>query len=153
MRTKPTVLHLIEGTESHKKDGKTRRQREPKPSGKIPEPPAHLSDAEVENWKQIIAAVPDGLLTSLDRVVFESYIRAWTLSQSAAAMVRAQGPVLTTTLGNVIQNPYLAVMNKQTLIAMKAAIEMGFTPAARTRIAIVPNGKPEKDKAESYFDD
>ncbi len=35
---------------------------------------------------------------------------------------------------NILQSPYLAIANKQAQIMTKAAVEMGFTPASRSRI-------------------
>ena len=36
--------------------------------------------------------------------------------------------------GVPMQSPYLAIANKQAQIMTKAAVEMGFTPASRSRI-------------------
>ena len=38
--------------------------------------------------------------------------------------------------GVPMQSPYLAIANKQAQIMTKAAIEMGFTPASRSRITL-----------------
>jgi 2-succinyl-5-enolpyruvyl-6-hydroxy-3-cyclohexene-1-carboxylate synthase len=43
-----------------------------------------------------------------------------------------------------MQSPYLAIANKQAQIMTKAAIEMGFTPASRSRISI-PNERPGEE--------
>ena len=53
--------------------------------------------------------------------------------------------------GAPIQNPYLPIVNRQALVMLKAASELGFTPAARPRIVV--SGKPGdgSDPAEKYF--
>lgn len=38
--------------------------------------------------------------------------------------------------GVPMQSPYLAIANKQAQIMTKAAVEMGFTPASRSRISV-----------------
>jgi P27 family predicted phage terminase small subunit len=38
--------------------------------------------------------------------------------------------------GVPMQSPYLAIANKQAQIMTKAATEMGFTPASRSRVAL-----------------
>ena len=43
--------------------------------------------------------------------------------------------------GVPMQSPYLAIANKQAQIMTKAATEMGFTPAARSRIS-APSDAP-----------
>jgi len=35
-----------------------------------------------------------------------------------------------------MQSPYLAIANKQAQIMTKAATEMGFTPASRSRVSL-----------------
>ena len=37
-----------------------------------------------------------------------------------------------------MQNPYLAILNKQATVMLKAASELGFTPASRPRIRVYP---------------
>ena len=47
--------------------------------------------------------------------------------------------------GVPMQSPYLAIANKQAQIMTKAAIEMGFTPASRSRIAMPADSPAESD--------
>ncbi len=47
--------------------------------------------------------------------------------------------------GVPIQSPYLAIVNKQAQIMMKAAAEMGFTPASRSRMSVKLTGGKASD--------
>jgi P27 family predicted phage terminase small subunit len=46
------------------------------------------------------------------------------------------GQVVTSPSGYPIVNPYLSNMNKQALIMMKSASEMGFTPTSRSKVSV-----------------
>jgi phage terminase small subunit len=47
--------------------------------------------------------------------------------------------------GVPMQSPYLAIANKQAQIMTKAAVEMGFTPASRSRITLPEQAKGDLD--------
>ena len=48
-----------------------------------------------------------------------------------------------------IQSPYISIINKQASLMIKAASEMGFTPASRSRVEI--DGGDEDDPADRFF--
>ena len=48
-------------------------------------------------------------------------------------------------MGVPMQSPYLAIANKQAQIMTKAAVEMGFTPASRSRITLPEQAKGDLD--------
>jgi hypothetical protein len=41
--------------------------------------------------------------------------------------------------GLPLQSPYLAILNKQAQIMIKAGAELGFSPASRTRVQVSPS--------------
>ena len=47
--------------------------------------------------------------------------------------------------GVPMQSPYLAIANKQAQIMTKAAVEMGFTPASRSRVQVLETANAEHD--------
>jgi phage terminase small subunit len=49
-----------------------------------------------------------------------------------------------------VQSPYLSILNKQAMIMLKAASEMGFTPASRSRVE-VSDDEQEADPADRFF--
>jgi P27 family predicted phage terminase small subunit len=131
-KPKPTQLKVVQGTLRQSRVNK----REPKVSGDLLTAPAHLSDAQREIWDYAIANAPKGLLKRLDLSVLETWVVACVFHRDAVKQVTENGQVVTSPNGYPIVNPYLSNANKQALIMMKAASEMGFTPASRSRIVV-----------------
>ena len=77
---------------------------------------------------------PPGLLTATDRELLVIWTVACVEHARAAREVRKLGQIVKTKDGNAIQNPYLPVVNRQALIMIRAAGEMGFTPASRASL-------------------
>lgn len=115
-------------------------------------------------WAFAITNAPYGLLKQLDRSVLAIWVVAEDLHREAAEKV-AQYGLLTKSpnAGLPLQSPYLAILNKQAQIMLKAGAELGFSPSSRTRvqvdhgIKIGANGKLHVVKkpweAEDFFDD
>jgi P27 family predicted phage terminase small subunit len=100
--------------------------------------PAYFSDAQRVVWDYAIAHAPAGLLKLLDTSVLEIWVVACVFHREAVQRVGASGQVIKTQAGYPITSPYLSNANKQAQIMLKAASEMGFTPASRTRIVVTP---------------
>ena len=131
-KQKPTQLKLVQGT---LRPGRT-NHNEPKPTGDLYDPPDSLSPAEKEIWEYAIARAPKGLLKQLDISALEVWVTAYVLHREAKKMVRLTGQMVKTPSGYPILNPYLGSVNRQALIMLKSAAEMGFTPASRSRIHV-----------------
>ena len=67
--------------------------------------------------------------------VLEVWACAADIYRRAQTKLQAEG-LLTLALntGVPMVNPYLSIADKQALMMTKAAVEMGFTPASRSRI-------------------
>lgn len=129
---KPTQLKLVQGTlRKHRTNA-----NEPKPQGDLAEPPAHFSEAQREVWEYAIEHAPKGLLKKLDLSVLEIWVTAFVFHREASQKLAITGQVIKSPTGYPVMNPYLANMNRQAQIMLKAASEMGFTPASRSRIAV-----------------
>ena len=132
-KKKPTELKIIQGT--FRKD--RANLREPKVDGELSaEPPPHLTDDQKEIWRYAIERAPSGLLKPLDVSVLLVWVVAFSLYKEAAEKLRVSGQVIRSPSGYPMVNPYLSNMNKQGQIMLKAASEMGFTPASRSRIVM-----------------
>ncbi len=130
---KPTALKLIAGNPGKRK----LNPREPKPEGVLIEPPAYLSDGAKEAWHAAVRAAPPGLLRTLDGSILEVWACAADLYNKAqTGLVKTGLLVKAPNTGVPMQSPYLAIANKQAQIMMKAAAEMGFTPASRSRVTL-----------------
>ena len=127
----PTHLKIVRGNPGKRGISKN----EPKPEGDLFAPPGDMPAAAVPFWNQAIAAAPVGLLKNLDqRVLMVWAIAAWLHSDAASKIARGT-TLVQSKRGEIFQHPALAIMNKQALIMMKAAAEMGFSPASRTRVS------------------
>jgi P27 family predicted phage terminase small subunit len=142
---------------------------EPVPEGDLFEAPLWMSDSQRDGWGWAITNSPHGLLKYLDRAVLTIWVVAEDLHREAAGKV-AQYGLLTKSpnAGLPLQSPYLAILNKQAQIMLKAAAELGFTPSSRSRVQVEPaaqgnpfanNGRRPKpwemvpDPTDRFFDD
>ena len=130
----PTQLKLIKGT--LRKDRQT--PNEPIVTVALAGVPEHLTERQKELWRETVACAPSGLLKQLDASVLEVYIVALDAYREAQVKVQELGSVVRSPNNYPQVSPFMAIMNKQAVIMLKAASEMGFTPASRTRISVTP---------------
>jgi P27 family predicted phage terminase small subunit len=148
-RPKPTALHRLHGT-----GNATRlksRNREPMPHEIEIPPPPHLTDEQVADWHYAVKHAPAGVIYACDRGTLEVYIVAADHHRTANQMLAKMDQnnewkllVQTTTVmdkngkqkagGNIVANPYLNVIAASGARMIRAATELGFTPAARPRL-------------------
>lgn len=135
-KPKPTALKVVAGNPGRR----PLNQREPRPQGALGEAPLWLTAGQREVWLEAVASAPKGLLTRLDASVLLVWVVAKDMHRQASEAVARFGMVTETPrTQEPMQSPYLAIMNKQAMIMLKAAAEMGFTPSSRTRVAIDAN--------------
>jgi|SRR5215203_1426363 len=130
---KPAKIRHLEGNRSQ-----TPIPREIEPQGR-PRCPGHLTEAEQARWKDIVASLPVEVLTRADEQVIERMAVAWTAYREACEALRKTGGTLVDRqFGNVVRNPLL-IVKKQTVEEMNSCgMQLGLSPAARTRIAAPP---------------
>lgn len=109
---------------------------EPKPKGNLEEVPEWFNEEQAKSWRYAIMNMPAGVLKRIDSSVLAIWVVAEYLHRDATQKVMATGSIVKTERGNPIQNPYLPVINRQAQIMLKAASELGFTPASRPRLEI-----------------
>jgi P27 family predicted phage terminase small subunit len=111
--------------------------REPQPQGDLVEPPLYMTDGAKNAWRYAIESAPQHLLRRLDMSVLEVWACAADLYRQAQTGLAKTGLLIKApNTGVPMQSPYLAIANKQAQIMTKAATEMGFTPASRSRIIL-----------------
>lgn len=143
-KPKPTALHKIEGT--LRKARHADREGEPVAVGKLDEPPAWLTETQKVGWAYALEHAPAGVLARIDRAVLSIWVIAEDLHRQAAEKCGSNLIIKSPIKGEAMQNPYLAVLNKQALIMLKAAGELGFSPASRPRF----KGGGAGDGSEEY---
>lgn len=136
-KPKPTHLKIVQGTIRKDRANKA----EPKPVGDLSLAPTFFSEQQREVWDYAIAHSPKGLLKQLDLSVLEVWVTACVFHREASAKVTLEGQVVTSPKGHMMTNPHMSNMNRQAQIMLKAAAEMGFTPASRSRIAVPEQGE------------
>ena len=140
-KPKPSYLRVLDGNAGHRPANKD----EPKPAGALLDPPASLSDRQKEIWRAALSHAPPSLLTLLDEAIFKIWVIAYDYHDQANEMVNRHGVfVRAPKTGTPLQSPWVAVVNRQSLIMMKAAAEMGFTPSARSRVKVEPGVSQNK---------
>ena len=137
----PTHLRMIRGNPGKR----AVNSNEPMPTGDLLDPPEWMSESQKTGWNYAIENAPRGLLKKLDRSVLVAWVVAEDLHLNAAAMVEKYG-LLTKApnTGLPIQSPYLPIVNKQAQIMLKAAEQLGFSPASRSRVQVIDSVPDEE---------
>lgn len=146
-KPQPTHLKVVKGNPGKR----ALNRREPKPTGNLYDPPEWLTDSQRTVWAYAIETAPHGLLKRIDQSTLTVWVIAQDLHRQAVAKLNAsEGAMLIKTPnGMPAQSPYLSIVNKQAQIMLKAAGEMGFTPASRSKVEI--DQPDENDGANQYF--
>lgn len=133
----PTNIKIITGNPGNRPISKN----EPKPNSRRPTPPAHLNKDAQQEWARVERELDAlGILSGLDRAALGAYCQAygrWAQAERALAKMsnQADGLIIKTVSGNMIQNPLVGVANKAMSDMMRYAVEFGMTPSARSRVS------------------
>ena len=117
---------------------------EPRPMGKLGDPPEYMSDIAKEAWTYAVENAPPGLLSSLDAAVLERWANCAGLYREALAKINRSGVagmIIKTPSGILRRSPLMEVIRELALEMKVYETEMGFTPAARSRIS-APSDAP-----------
>ena len=149
-KPKPTAMHDLHGT------GQTTRHRarqnEPVAEGDLSVPPDHLTADQKADWIYAVTHAPAGVLAACDQAAMEVFIVArdhHRIANKAQQQLDVGNalPLLTRTSevigkdgkvaggGNIIPSPYLGIMSSAGQRMLRAAAELGFTPASRPRLS------------------
>lgn len=104
-------------------------------TGPLAEPPEWLTDEQKKEWNYAIENAPREVLRKIDKTVLAGYIvAADTHRRASIAMQQAQLLVKSPKQNLPQQNPYLPIVNRQMVLMIRGASELGFTPCSRARI-------------------
>ncbi len=153
-KPKPTVLHALQNTTNVTRH--RARTREPKLDGALKAtPPAWMTESQRAGWRHALKHAPRGLLKPIDRGVLAVWVEAEDRHRTAAVQqarldANSEHPLLMkTSEGLTYVSPYLNILTKAALLMIKAASELGFSPASRPRIS-VPD-QPSEDSPWSVL--
>ena len=131
-KKKPVELKILRMT--GKQAEKLVAKRTPTP-GPIAEPPEWLTAEQKDEWKYTLENAPREILRKIDKAVLAGFIVAEDTHRKASiAMAQSQLLVKSPKQELPMQNPYLAIVNRQCVLMIRAASELGFTPCSRARI-------------------
>jgi len=129
---KPTGLKILRMT--GKKAAKLVGKITPTP-GPLADAPDWFTDEQKIEWAYAIANAPRDVLRRIDKTVLAGFIvAADTHRQAVIALQKSQLLVKSPKQALPLQNPYLPIVNRQMVLMMRAASELGFTPCSRARI-------------------
>ncbi len=97
--------------------------------------PSHLNPAGTAEWRRIAKALQRaGVLTGFDRAAFAAYFQAYGRWVEAEERLKETPALYKTPSGYVQQSPWLTIANKQLELMGRYMVELGLTPAARSRV-------------------
>ncbi|WP_419898212.1 phage terminase small subunit P27 family [Roseomonas sp. USHLN139] len=148
----PTELHQLRDSFNATRHGRD-RAGEPLPEGELAATaPDWMSIGQRESWAYVIGHAPKGLLKPLDRGVLAVWVEAedrhrTAVMQQAKLDASSSLPLMTRGKdGQPIPSPYLRIIRQAAETMLRAASELGFSPAARPRLAA---GQAEAPAQES----
>lgn len=145
----PTQLKILRGNPS----GRPLPKNEPVPRGSLKQAPAWFDARHKKLWERVVASAPKGVLKKIDAGILEIWVCATIQHEDAATQLRKQELTITTPGGLVKPNPLIVVMRTAAQIMIKAASEMGFTPASRARVTISPDDPQDEELGDGNESD
>ena len=113
--------------------------REPKPTGTLSTPPEYMSDAAKQAWQYAVENSPPGLLSALDGAVLERWANCSGMYRETLSKINragVSGMIIKTPSGILRRSPLMGVIRDLALEMKGYETEMGFTPAARSRVSV-----------------
>lgn len=120
----------------------------PAPVETQPEQPQGLTAIEQKVWEELLLEAPENVKRELNRIVFETLVRATVQYRDAAAKVAQYGAVIKSPSGYPIQSPYVSIQNKQASLIRQLSAELGLTLASRLRVKAGNKSKQKNNPFE-----
>ena len=120
--------------------------REPHFRPVAPDCPAWLNDLAKAEWARLAPELERlRLLTSADMAAFACYCLAYSDLQSAEAVLQEKGRTYSTEKGFLQARLEVRFCNRAMKQIKDFAVQFGFTPSARGRIDLPPDGRKGKE--------
>jgi P27 family predicted phage terminase small subunit len=148
-KPKPTALHELHGNPSWlgKKTLAARRKIEPPPTASRLEPPIDFTPAQTAIWEDAVTHAPPGVIRRLDASVLTAWVLACDLHRRAREGLNTTGLLVSpsrdeNSKAQLIASPLLAILNRQAVVMLRAAEQLGFSPVSRPRLAAMAGLAP-----------
>ena len=141
---KPKSPEHHERSGDYAKDPQRRKADLAKPSNERPVKSDEVKADPVasKKWDELHYTLEQmGTLSASYSSMMESYAMCYSLYYKSLARVNQYGILTTNSQGNLMRNPALIELHKSLDSIMKLQIEMGLTPASRSRVSIVEQDK------------
>jgi P27 family predicted phage terminase small subunit len=140
----PTEVHKQRGSYRASRHG-ARRAGEPKPTDNLQGvPPPGLSAHQRAEWNHQVRYFPAGVIKEADRHWLKLWVQAVERLDLANAALQRENDAhpdhpfqIADDKGNWHMSPLINVIAKAEMTMARASAELGFSPAARTRIRAV----------------
>jgi P27 family predicted phage terminase small subunit len=132
-RPQPTKLRILHGNRSKRPLPKG----EPQPTIAAPdEPPSILHGVALEKWHSLAPELCRlGILTVLDTALLAVYCCSYARWVEACEAIEREGMTTVTAEGRRLMSPYVSIARDYAATMRQVAIEFGFTPASRPKLA------------------
>jgi len=135
---KPKNLLILEGNPGHQTKKELSRAT-PKPDGRLPQCPGHLTGEARKEWKRVTRDLRKiGILDSVDRVAIASYCDCYRRWREASDQLTEQG-LIYKQRGIPKLNPLANHLNGLFKELRQYLTQFGMTPAAREKITVKKN--------------
>lgn len=143
---KPTPTAILKLRGSSRANGRAA----PAIEAELPPAPAFLckvARAEYERAGALLVAAR--VMTAADLAVLTCYSIAWADWLAARAEIDTHGQTYTTNTGYVRPSPWVAIAKGARETMLRAAAELGLTPASRARVTTIGRTQEPKPDAEA----
>lgn len=119
----------------------------PVPPEGTPDCPPHLAgEARTEWFRLVDMLVAMGVVTMADRRALAACCQCYGRWVEAEEKPKATPMLLKTATGYVQQSPWLSIANKQMDLMGRFMVELGITPASRSRIVVAAQAQAEAER-------
>jgi P27 family predicted phage terminase small subunit len=138
----PSAIKALHGAR------RSRIFKEPPTAGAIGEPPEWMTDEQRASWAFAAAHAPRGILRRIDAGVLCVWVVASCLHAEAARRIAKHGVLMRASTkdadSQIVQSPWISIMNVQARVMLRCAEQLGFSPIARPRLgaANMPSETP-----------
>ncbi len=131
-RPLPTAIRRARGNPGKRGYNKA----EPVAPDAQPRCPSHLSHVAQKEWRRLAGCLHKmGVLTTVDRAALAAYCQSYGRWVEAEEKLKETPTLYKTPSGYVQQSPWLGIANKQLELMGRFMVELGMTPASRSRVA------------------
>jgi len=110
--------------------------------------PAELTGPARREWRRLASMFGSLALTAADVPTLAAYCQQVAQARVACARFTAEGAILTTPRGSVVEHPAIRQCERAQALVLKLGMALGCCPSGRKLIGALPEAVDEKEEAE-----